>query len=79
MSYRIDHRKLAWYLYGCRIKLANGELGYRYFFSTKDTPRGHWDVIDNIPDGWEVSRKGWMPMLAKKKQDLKENKSQSKT
>ena len=23
--------------------------------------------IDTIPDGWEVSKKGWMPVLAKKK------------
>ena len=67
MTYEIEHQNYKWYLYGCNIKLSNGELGYRYFFSTKDTGKGHWDVIEAIPDGWEVVTKGWMPALAKKK------------
>jgi len=67
MSYKTEHHNFDWYLYGCNVKLRGGVLGYRYFFSTKDKGKAHWDVIDNIPDGWVVSLKGWMPALAKKK------------
>ena len=72
MVYFVEHHGFEWYLYGCRIKLNNGELGYRYFFSTKKTPKIHWDQIIDIPMGYEVSLRGWMPMLAKKKRDSKE-------
>lgn len=67
MTYTITHLGASWFLYGSRVKLNNGELGYRFFFSKRESGKKHWDIVNEIPDGWEVALGGFLPMLRKKK------------
>ena len=67
----VEHNGRIWYLYEANVKLNDGNLYPRYFFSLKElkNKKTRWESID-IPAGFEVSKSGMIPVLKRiKKQE----------